>query len=344
MTRKLSTAYKNEGLAGWLEDIELRRRKNPRLNSIYEFDQKNIVVFKFLNDLAKLEKGIPKYSLNSQTAKFLHKLKINTAVYSDITNKNFQDRRGLLIYGVNHNAFIEPIILFSLLKQKNVKLILYRFYYYFSKNLQKFALPVAAKTHAYDRGFHIKKYFDVSYKFLKSENLLSDINIAENDKSLKDAVKTLETGGIVVIFPGGSGNELTKWRFGISRIIMSIHKDKRDKISLLPVYFSGMGSIRMLLRLIKAYKNITQSSLRVGVYFGRERTIANVYQILGNKISEENILKYLKKDAFTQYGLKEKPLKIYLHPKNYPLAVSKSLAFSFKVLIQIIPLKEFFRS
>jgi hypothetical protein len=105
-----------------------------------------------------------------------------------------------------------------------------------------------------------------------------------------------------------------------------------------------MGLKRMLIRIYKAYKNIRQNKLRVGVYFGKERSISEVYGLLGNKISEKSILEYLRKDAFSQYGLKEFPLKVYLYPRNYPLALSRSLTFMMKLFIQIIPFRDFFRS
>ena len=99
----------------------------------------------------------------------------------------------------------------------------------------------------------------------------------------------------------------------------------------------------MLLRVIRAYKNIKQNHLRVGVYFGKEKTISDIYRLLGNKINELNILRYLREDAFSQYGLKEFPLRLYLYPQNYPLAVSRSFTFVTNLLIQILPFRDIFK-
>ena len=335
--------YKESGLEVLLKELKSRSEKNFFLKSLLKFDQKHFFAHKFLNDLVNFEKNIPKYGLKKQATKFINKLKLNTAVYSDISNKNFQNQKGLLIYGVNHNAFIEPIILFSLLNQKKVKLILFRMYYFLGKHIQKYSLPVAARNYSNKRGFGLVDKFDPSQRFRRSETLSDSQIIKNNDKSIKSAAKTLEEGGIVVIFPGGGGSELKKWGFGISRIILNIKKEKRGDVSLLPVYFSGMGYKRMLFRIIKAYKKIKQGSLRVGVYFGKEKTISVLYRLLGNRISEEAILTYLRKDAFSQYGLKEYPFKVYLYPRNYPLALARSFAFLTKIMIQILPFRDFFR-
>ena len=216
-------------------------------------------------------------------------------------------------------------------------------YYFIGKNFQKYTLPVAARNYSVNKGFGLKGKLDPSQRFRKFEALSDSQIIKINDKSIKNATKTLEQGGIVVIFPGGGGNELKKWGVGISRIILSIKKDKREDVALLPVYFSGMGYKRMLLRVIRAYKNIKQNHLRVGVYFGKEKTISDIYRLLGNKINELNILRYLREDAFSQYGLKEFPLRLYLYPQNYPLAVSRSFTFVTNLLIQILPFRDIFK-
>ena len=217
-------------------------------------------------------------------------------------------------------------------------------YFFLGKNLQKFALPVAARNYSIHKGFRLRDKIDLSQRFRKYESLKDEEIIKINEGSIKKAAKTLEAGGIVVIFPGGAGDELKKWGFGISRIILNIKKEKRDDVSLLPVYFSGMGFKRMTVRVIKSYKNIKQSNLRVGVYFGKEKTISDIYRLLGNKINESNILRYLREDAFSQYGLKEFPLRLYLYPQNYPLAVSRSFTFVSNLLIQILPFKDLFKN
>jgi|SRR3989344_722233 len=340
MASNPSSTYKISGLAGWLKEIDSKSKNSAFLKSILEFDKEHFFVVKFLYHIADLERNIPKYGLNFQSKKLLNKLKLDTYVYSDISNKNFQDRKGLLVYGINHNAFFEPIILLSLLNQKNIKLVIYRFYFFLGKNFQKYALPVISNAHIKRDIFNPKKRFDIGHRFHKREGLESEEIKIINQNSLKNASKTLENGGIVIIFPGGAGDELKKWGIGLSKIIIDINKNKRNDISLLPVYFSGMGYIRMLLRLIKAYKNTYLPKLRIGVYFGKEKTISEIFSILGNDISEKSILSYLRKDAFSQYGLKEFPIKRYIYPRYYPLAFTQIIAF----LIKLIPFKEFFKA
>jgi len=339
----LSLIYRNYGLAGLIKELNQKSKKNRLLKRILEFDRKHFVVIKILKDLAKLEREIPSYGIKNQASKFVNKLKITPAVYSDITNKNFQNQKGILIYGINHSAFIEPIILFSLLNQKRIKLIIFRMYYFIGKNFRKYTLPVATRNYSKEKNFSLKAKLDPSQRFRKFEALSDSQIIKINEKSLKDAAEVLAKGGIVIIFPGGGGSELKKWGFGISKIIMQIKKEKRGEVSLLPVYFSGMGYKRILLRIIKVYKGVNQGPLRVGVYFGKERTILDIYKLLGNRISEVNILKYLREDASSQYGLKEFPLRFYLQPRNYPLALSKSFMFITKLLFQTLPFKDFFK-
>lgn len=340
----LSFIYQKQGLSGLLRELDVWAEKNAFLKWILDLDKKHFVFYKFLKDIVRLEKGIKDHGPQKQSLIFLTKLKIKTFTYTDISNKNFQNQRGLLIYGVNHNAFIEPIILFSLLRQQKIKLILYNLFFFIGKNIQKFSLPVVARMYSTDKGVSgLTKIFDPFFRLRNIENLTNEKVVKMNEETLKKAIKTLEEGGIVIIFPAGRGL-LNRWGTGLSKIILSVSPKKREKISLLPVYFSGMGGKRMLLRIFKAYKGICQENLRVGVYFGKERTISEVYNLLKGEISERKLLSYLRKDAFSQYGLKEFPFKAYLHPKNYPLALARSSAFLVKIFFQLIPFKDLFKA
>src|SRR5512135_833765 len=121
--RSLSLIYKEKGIRGFLYELESRSKKNLFLKTLLALDKRYFVIGKLLADLSKLENGISQNGAGKQATKFLNKLKIKTAVYSDITNEDFKNQKGLLIYGINHSAVIEPVILFSLLKQRKIKLI-----------------------------------------------------------------------------------------------------------------------------------------------------------------------------------------------------------------------------
>ncbi len=337
---RLFQNFQDNGLSAFLKNINRLSKKNPFLNFILNFDKKHFIVLKFLKDIERLEKGIEKYGVQNQALKFLSKLKIKTSAYTDLTNKNFQNQKGLLIYGINHNGIVEPIILFSLLRQKNIKLILYKTFFNIGKNIKKYSLPVMAKNYLIKKKFKLFKNFSITYKFHEYEKLNYEQIVKMNKNSILEAAKTLENEGIVIIFPGGGGNELNKWGFGISRILLSINKRKRDKIHILPVYFSGLGYKRMIFRIVKAYRNKKLDKIRVGVYFGKEKKVSQLFNELKGRLSEKTISNYLRKDAFSQYGLKEFPIKMYLYPQNYHLAFLRGFLFFAKFLAQITPFRQ----
>ncbi len=337
-----ASIYKDRGLEGLLEKIELLTRENKLLNLLANFDKKYFILYKFLKDIKRFEKGIERFGTQKQALRLIKKLKINIYTYTDLSNRNFQKQKGLLIYGINHNSFIEPIILFSLLKGKNIKLILYDLFFFLGKNIQRYALPVTARKFSSDNEFSILRFLDPLYKLRNFRCLDEDKIDKQNRKSLELAIKTLGKGGIVIIFPSGR-SELNPWGKGISKIILSIPEKKRASISLLPVYFSGMDAIRMLLRIFKTYKGIKQDTLRVGVYLGKEKKISEVFSLIGPKVNEKKLLKFLRKDAFSQYGIKEFPFRIYLYPQNYPLALARSFIFLSKFLFQIFPFRSIFK-
>ncbi len=178
----LSLTYKKFGLKGLLSKVDLLSKENFLLKLILDIDKKHFVAVKFLKDLVNIEKDVSVYGTRKQAEKLIKKLKIDTVVYSDITNKDFQNQGGLLIYGVNHNAFIEPVILFSLLKQKRIKLMLYRMYCFWGKNIRRLSLPVSARNYPNDKISRIRKLYDLSQGFRKSENLTDSQLIKMNEK------------------------------------------------------------------------------------------------------------------------------------------------------------------
>ena len=276
--------YKNSGLKGVLELFKNASQGNRLLELIAEFDRKHFVLFKFLSHLAALEAEVGQYGKDIQMLKLLKKLGIKLEIFNSYQNCQIGSKKGLLVYGINHDAFFEGFFLLTILKQKNVKLIAYRFYHFLGRNMRRFSYPVSARKTGQGGRKSLGKFLSPGLRFNNWEQISEDQRKINNYQSLKKAAKTLEQGGVVVIFPGGGGNELKKWRGGLSRIMMNISRNKRKEITLVPVYFSGLGRNRILLRIFRAYKNIRLKPLRVGVYFGRERNLAEIFSLYGERI------------------------------------------------------------
>jgi len=328
--------YKNKGLLGVLNLLNKEASNNLLLRLLLKLDLKYFVILRFFRHIAEIEKDIDKNGADVQMTKLYEKLGLRLEIFNSFENGNMDRRKGLLIYGVNHPAVIEGFLLLTILRQKKIKMLGNIMYYYLGKNLSRFLSPVVPRKSTPSASNLILKNFSPLILFNKAE-IMDDKQRRElNLNTLRDSAKVLEKGGVVVIFPAGAGDERTKWRGGLSKIIMNVSEDKRDDIIIVPVYFSGLGSKRMLLRIFKAYRGFKLKILRVGIYFGRERRLSEIYEMFGNKVKENKILDYLKRDAFSQFGLKEFPIRNYLYPKYYPKAVSSGYNLASRFLIRII--------
>jgi len=331
-----ASIYREEGLKGILKLLKQDSLKKSYIKRLIDFDNKHFMAIKFLEHIADIEDGMGKFGVRAQMAKLNEKFALNLEIFNGLENGDIDKTKGLLIYGVNHPAVIEGFIPLAFLKQKRIKIVGDVMYYHLGKNLRKIIIPVAPR----------KSTFEANNIFLRKLNPLVRFNNAEiqnnehrkvnNLKTLKKSAETLEKGGVVLIFPGGAGDERTKWRGGLSRIIMNVNKSKRDDITLVPLYFSGLGSFRMLVRLYRAYRGKKLKPQRVGIYFGREKKLSEFYNMFGNNITEKKILVYLRKDAFSQFGLKEFPMRNYLYPKYYPKAAGYGYRYAVKLLLQVL--------
>ena len=336
--------YKKAGIKGILDLIDKNSKKDPVIRSLMNFDRKYFALFRFLRHLAKIDAGIGKYGRGPQMTKLIKKLNIKLEIFNNYQNGRIDTTKGLLVYGVNHSAFLEWALLLTILKQKTIRFVANRFYHFMGRFMRENSFPVVARVFNSNQINPIHRYLGLGKRFNEHEGMTDEERKLLNQNSLVKSAKVLERGGVVVIFPGGGGNELNKWRGGLSRIMSNVARENRHDITLVPVYFSGMGKKRTLLRIFKAYRNIKQKPLRVGIYFGREKKLSEIYSMFGEDVREGKILDYLKRDAFGQFGLKEFPLKNYLYPQHYPKALGYGLRFATKILLQIIPFSHLIRS
>jgi len=339
MGDSLSTIYKRSGISGLIGYINKKSGSNFFWRLIFKFDERFFFFQSMLKHLCKIERGIKHFGPSVQAKRFLKKLRIEVSTYTHISNKNFHRQKGVLIYGVNHSAILEPIILFSLLKAKtNVKLILYHLFYHMGDGVKKYSLPVCPQKFASDNPFGVgffKSLFDPLYKLRNFERLTRNEIIKMNEKSIKTAINTLERGGVVLIFP--TSEYFKEWGRGIARIIFGLDKEKRKKITIIPVLFSGMGRKRMLLRIYKAYKNLKQPNLKVKVYFGKEKKAQEIFNLLkSERLNEQKLVDYLKKDSLTQFNLKDFPFKNYFYPQNLPLAMAKLSLLMTRIVMGVL--------
>jgi|SRR3990167_749589 len=336
--------YKKYGLRGVLNIVTNKSENNRLLKIILNFDRKYLGIFAAMSGVSSIFDGIGKDNSTAQINKLTEKLNLRLDVFNSFQNNRIDNRKSLLIYGINHNAYFEPFFLLPLLKQQNIKYVANRFYYFLGKGFKIYTFPVIARAFNKKSLNPIVNFFSIGKRFCEFEGFSENERRAMNTESLKNCAQTLESGGVVVIFPGGGGSELIKWRGGLSRIMVDVAKEKRQEVTLLPVYFSSMGKLKTIIRLCRAYKNKALKPSRVGIYFGKEKKLSEIYAMFGEGVREYEILDYLKKDAFSQFGLKEFPLKNYLHPKHYPKAFSIGLRFATKIALQIIPFGHLIRS
>ncbi len=291
------------GVAGVNQYLRNSSKKNLIWKILVRLDKRFFIFTNLFTFIESQEKSISKKGIQASANSFLTKLRIHYKATASIPLLLRKNGKGVIIVGVNHPGFFEPIILLSLIKRKKVKLIINRFFYLAGKRFQKYALPVTAKLFAKEKTPSVLTRFNLYHRLYRAQLLTESQIDRMNKASLQSGARCLEGGGVVILFPAGAGSEKKVWRNGLSKLVHEIKEIKRKNVVLLPVYFEGPGEKRMIVRIYKAFRGIAQSPLNVNVRFGKPTNLQKFLDSLKEATSRDTFTPIYRTKTFREFGI-----------------------------------------
>jgi len=295
-------------LAGGIKQLSnklegLKTKKGFR-KTLYLLDKKLLGGRQFIYHCAQAEEKIAKLGISKVSSKLLEKLGLDCQVIKEVNPESKEDG-AVLFVGLNHQAFIEPIILAASVKRNDLYLIAMKTYQLIGKGVKKHLLPVMPRRYTSGR---IKKLWEkIENLFIFTTNFYSLENVSLkkakdiNNSSLEKAVRLLRQGHAVAIFPGGGRRLSQRWKRGLGEIIHRLQKTGVNQVRLIPVYFSKISKFKV----IKTIRNNClggKDTAKIKVHFGKEIHLKE----LETFSNPAEIIDFLKERIFRENRLYQK--------------------------------------
>lgn len=249
LTAKISQILKTQGCAGLAKKYSSPVWWHRALKTV---DHHLLGTNAVLSALASFDSDVGKYGLTAASTKLvdLHGIKVNRYFVGSKPHHLVTSPRTIFV-GVNHDSFIEPLLLLSLLKGDAVRIFIISMYRYIGHNFAYYTLPVLPKKYALQNqpagGVKIPPlrhpmkyfYFAENYSLKKIESL--------NHHSLISGARYLKKGS-VVIFPGGGDPSLHPWYRGIGNLIKLVSPELFP-LKIVPISFNSLNKGNVTLHL-----------------------------------------------------------------------------------------------
>lgn len=139
----------------------------------------------------------------------------------------------------NHIYDIEPLVIFSQCpSRKNVYLIINVLFTGLGKNIDQHLIPVYIKHHRIKTDIFKRGSGLLVRKLHKDYQMDPEIEHQKNIESIKTAAEKVNSGGLVLIFPGRRGINHT-WRDGIGHLINQVNN---KHTYIIKVYINGSSN------------------------------------------------------------------------------------------------------
>lgn len=285
----------DQKMTGLIEKIERKREKSLKVKFFHFLDQKCIGVLNLMKYFSDLEKDLPNEGLHSVANNFLNRIRIKYLLEKDCPKFTSENDRPVLFVGINHEAIVEPLIMAAILKRQDWRLVGFKALQVMGDHLAKFVIPVLMRRHAVDYKNNLEKsiqnLFNPVSRLYQAEKLTIKEIKKLNQDSITTASQSLVNGKAVVIFPGGAGKVNFGWKSGIGEIIKQIPPSCSEKITILPVYFTGISRINFFRNMCLSFIQEMPERM-VKVALGKARTIRELMGEIGenNEPSQISIL------------------------------------------------------
>lgn len=238
--------------------------------------------------VSEFDADIRSLGIHKASESVLQRLKCNVELIGTLPHELGVEGTPLIVAS-NHEGWIEPAFIFSILKRPDHLIIggveNSRMGQAFSEHL----LPVKPLKFAGEKS--------LLYGTMTSEQIKK-----LNRETLVDAAKKVGSGSSLTIFPAGRRNRITShWHNGISDIMLKLSEKERSETQFLPIFFQGFEGPQLKeLILEMAIWGEARKPKKVTAYIGNPIAVDKV---IGNEIHRGAVNANLKKYYLSQFNI-----------------------------------------
>lgn len=241
MTKRISTwAFRQIGQGG-LEHLNNSLRAfsktRPALYRILAYiDEKCLGIMYALGLLVRYDHEIGTTGLSVASQQLLDKFNIR---FQTDPNFNKPEKPGpLFIVGINHDAFIEHVIIWAALGRDDLTALGGKIYTELGTNIAPHILPILPRRDAIDGSMANAKYnpFDFLHNYYFSQKLTLNEIQQMNADSIAKTTQILQSGHVLFLYPTGGGRPDAPWKKGVGEVLIRLQKEQINNVRILPVY------------------------------------------------------------------------------------------------------------
>lgn len=244
------------GIEKLSQRLDQLQTSGPVKSLLYKLQKSQIGLSGLAFSLLEHEKELDSLGIAQASRNLLTRSGMLVSIDNRLSNNDLLKKNSRVLFvGLNHESFIEPIILYSLLDRDDIRLIAISFFRQLGRNFSKYLLPVLPKICTIDyNGQRGKKILglDVRLGLYETEGL----NLAQankmNSHSLAEAARYLDKNHAVTLYPASGKSIGGSWFPGIGKII-NLMSDRKSPLPVVAVEFRGLGKKKLLSHLRRVY-------------------------------------------------------------------------------------------
>lgn len=280
--KRVYRLLKEEGVEGVGKKLE--NWKNNFFNrQILRLCRRYIGIERLIQEWVEMEKQIKHEGLAVTSDKLLRRIGVEMEIKGRVSTEVMKAGRPVLVVGLNHEGTIEPFVVASALRRKDVWLISMKSFMLLGKNWAERILPVLPKRFGSDYRHwrkNIENRINLVFGVYKSEKLTMAQIERMNRKTFRRTAKKLEKGGAVMLFVTGGGNIKAKWGRGVGEIISLVPAEMRDKVLIQPVQFEGINHWKAIMAAREAFTKGKSKVRKIQVTFQEPITVSRLIKNL----------------------------------------------------------------
>jgi len=257
------------GIEGLIDTID---DPNHRLLTrlILAADKRFIGLTQFARDWVDLEKQLESRSVPEMAREFIDYLALKLQI-NQFPAQFSRPGRPAILLGLNHEAYLEPVVLVSLLHRNDMRIMGMKVFQYLGPRLAEYILPVLSKKVAVDyygdKKSALYKLLNPVYRLYLLESRSVEESRHLNRKSIQQAADHLSAGGVLITFPGGGQHIHRPWYRGTGEILSLLPPEILCSTPIYPIVTTGLSK-KLFLQKAHQAVSVTKrpASVQVNVY------------------------------------------------------------------------------
>jgi len=266
---RLQPKLSQHGIEGLIDTID---GSNHRLLTrlILAADKRFVGLAQFARDWVNIEKQLDSRSVPEMAREYSDYLALELQINQVPAQFSLPGRPAILL-GLNHEAYIEPVVLVSLLHRNDMRILGMKIFQYLGPRIAEYILPVLPKKVAVDYHGNKKPTLFNLLEPIYRLYLLENRTVAEighlNQLSIQHAADHLSAGGVLITFPGGGQHLHRPWYRGTGEILSLLPPEVLSSTPIYPISTTGLSKKLFLQKARQAaFVKQRPASVQINVY------------------------------------------------------------------------------